>query len=482
MRERQSTLFLFNTPLRRYHHKPPTNLPYLISSPSGKHTEIIDHHVETADTFYPPGVPVPLEQILEHEARREHLRIYRNRPEKEDQLWVGGMPRFVRAPMHMVHGRDESRNMEMPPGPVLHDTKTGVALRILGSLTPSPEMVVQEAQIGAKLRLATSRWFFYGFLFVTAFFWKFVLYMQLRTKLRSQGIANPILPQNRIKVLEIMYFAREDFAQYKTLFAEFRDVQWIPYRQAKLRAETNMSESAASQLNQDLENLRKNKEAEAAPGWFASLFGGSKGEEEKKSTMAKVFVKELNKTFEVDTSRIVIGMGNAGPVYAPPDAEILQPDQLEEKMRTLKNKAASKLESEMKEWTATSYDDRARVSANEYVVQFHLFLQNKGVITPMDPEKVCVLSYFVPEGTEKNTKETVRRLHFLTFHFVDPTKNRFFSPYYRLTRCTTFRASHAFRVLTATMGKGKHPVHRLFESNKNLFCVTLRGIYGAAKK
>eukprot|EP00754_Rhynchopus_humris_P035300 Rhum_TRINITY_DN16835_c0_g1::Rhum_TRINITY_DN16835_c0_g1_i1::g.164446::m.164446 len=361
--------------------------PVPLDFKAGEGTEIIDHHMDLAENFYKPATPVPLETILEHEAKREHLSIYRSKPEKLPQLWEGGIPRFVRAPLHMTFSPLESRNQEMAPGPVLHDTRTGIAIRVLGQMTPSPERVVQEDQLRDKLRIAAGRAAFWGWMFVFAFLFKFMAYMSLRTKLRTQGISNPILPQNRIKTLEIMWFARNNFKQYRAYFKEFSELHWIPYRQAQLAKDAAVGERDTKDLMLKLEaaNIAASESDDGLWGSVKRLFGFGAKEE---STMRTVFVKEMNESYEIDTSRAVIGMSPDGPVYATPDTEVLYPDQLKAKMASLKTKVTAQMDTDLKTWSAESYDKRARDHADEFVVQFHQFLRDKGVITPLDPATI----------------------------------------------------------------------------------------------
>ena len=396
---------------------------------TGEGTEIIDHHMDLAENFYKPATPVPLETILEHEAKREHLHIYRSKPEKLPQLWEGGIPRFVRAPLHMTFNPLESRNQEMAPGPVLHDTRTGIAIRVLGQMTPSPERAVQEDQLRDKLRIAAGRAAFWGWMFVFAFLFKFMAYMSLRTKLRTQGISNPILPQNRIKTLEIMWFARNNFKQYRAFFKEFSELHWIPYRQAQLAKDAAVGERDTKALMMKLEAANIAQSSEQDDGLWGSvkrLFGF--GAPKEVSKMRTVFVKEMGESYEIDTTRAVIGMSPDGPVYATPDTEVLYPDQLKAKMSSLKTKVTTQMDSDLKAWSAESYDKRARDHADEFVVQFHQFLRDKGVITPLDPATVRA-------PTHPNRVHTHTHTHTHT---------------HRSTRCTTFSLFPVSSILTTS--------------------------------
>ncbi|KAJ9471166.1 hypothetical protein DIPPA_13996 [Diplonema papillatum] len=352
----------------------------------GEGTDIIDHQVELSERFYRPVSVVPLDALLEHEKKREYLRIYRDNPERETQLWEGGMPRFIRAPMHMLRPPMESRNIELPPGPVLHDTRTGVAIRILGQMIPSPEMAVREDDMRNTLGLFMFRIGVAGWMFALGFLYKFTTYMALRTKLRSQGIANPVSPQNRVKVLEIIWFARNDFKRYKELFDEFKNTHWIPYRRAKLREDGNVEEAAAAEVAEAVTKSMASEEKKSS-SWFSWVPFLSKAEEPE-SHVKNVYIAELGKSFDIDTSRVLLGMSPDGPVYAPPDAELLYPEQLSKKIRKVRSKVVTQMDADSKAWSADNYNKRARDQANEFIVQFHMFLNRKGVITPLDADTV----------------------------------------------------------------------------------------------
>eukprot|EP01061_Rhynchopus_euleeides_P017649 TRINITY_DN29307_c0_g1_i3.p2 TRINITY_DN29307_c0_g1~~TRINITY_DN29307_c0_g1_i3.p2 ORF type:complete len:190 (+),score=93.35 TRINITY_DN29307_c0_g1_i3:168-737(+) len=121
---------------------------------------------------------------------------------------------------------------------------------------------------------------------------------------------------------------------------------------------------------------------------LTGLFGGKAEEENENSNLKEVYIQQLGETFTVDLTRVIIGFSPDGPVYAPPDAELLHPDQLDAKISSLRTKVVSQMEKEAKEWTSTSYDKRARDHSNEFIVQFHVFLHSKGVIEALDPDKV----------------------------------------------------------------------------------------------
>eukprot|EP01063_Lacrimia_lanifica_P020584 TRINITY_DN27885_c0_g1_i1.p1 TRINITY_DN27885_c0_g1~~TRINITY_DN27885_c0_g1_i1.p1 ORF type:complete len:494 (+),score=130.75 TRINITY_DN27885_c0_g1_i1:43-1524(+) len=353
----------------------------------GAGTDIIDHHMDLAERHYKPNTVASLDELLEHEKKREHLHIYRANPERAVQTWEGGQPRFIRAPMHKLLAPTESRNAEVPLGPVLHDTRTGVAVRVLGQMIPSPEMVVREDMVRSAISLGAARFTIWGWLFVLAFLYKFVTYMALRTKLRIQGIANPVLPANRVKLLEILWFAREDFKQYKLLYNQFTTEHWLPYRQLKLREESKLGEAAAKELNEQLETKLQEKKSLWAKmtGWFSR---GGDSTATKESTIIDLHVPELNGTFKVDTSKTVIGFSKDGPVYAPPDVQILTPEELQRKMSTLNQKIASQMDKDCKDWAEKDFDKRSRDVANDFVVRFHVFLNDKGVLKPLDAHTV----------------------------------------------------------------------------------------------
>ena len=362
--------------------------PISLDFKPGEGTDIIDHQMEVAERFYKPGTPVPLDVILEHEAKRKHLNIYSSNPEREIQVWENGMPRFVRAPMHMIHDPLDSKNSELPPGPVLHDTRTGLAIRILGPMIPSPEMRIREDNLRQKMVLFGIRYFFWGFLFLTAFLLKFMSYMALRTKLRTQGIANPVLPANRIKTLEIIRFARENFPEYKKLFNEFKETQWIPYRQACLRSDSTISEKAAEEIAdlQDGISIEQRKILDG-PKWYNPLSWFNKTSDET-SNVQNVYIPQLKKSFDIDLNRHILGLTPDGPVYAPPDVEVFKPDDFERKMKKLKSKIVSQMDDDVKQWATDSYDKRGRDHADEFIVKFHGFLKQKGVIIALDPDQV----------------------------------------------------------------------------------------------